>query len=249
MLIAASHSFCTGAQQRRLCFLLLLRTRASTDSIAGHNRCPSLISSSASSVAIAASPRPCHPCRGYFFLDSIRDLWLQPAPAQQHHRYLPPVVVVVVLNPLQRPSATRCSQPLPPLLPQQPHITAALPSSTTAVATPSSATTPPAHSPLLSPPAPAVGQRRCLLCSQLQPPLGAPHADATTLSVSDCHRLRRTTAPLTFLPRFLVGPPLPHSLPLPLLPSSPQPRHPFFLPVVQPKAKVAAILPCYHSHL
>ncbi|RZS27468.1 hypothetical protein BHM03_00060941 [Ensete ventricosum] len=48
---------------------------------------PSPISSFAGSIAIAASPRPCHPC----------------------HCYLPPVVVAAVLNPLQRPSAARCS--------------------------------------------------------------------------------------------------------------------------------------------
>ncbi|RWW18728.1 hypothetical protein GW17_00017268 [Ensete ventricosum] len=63
-------------------------------------------------IAIAASPHPCYPCRHcFFFLDSIRDLRLQPAPAQQRHRYLPPAVVAAVLNPLQRPSAARCSQP------------------------------------------------------------------------------------------------------------------------------------------
>ncbi|RRT34089.1 hypothetical protein B296_00044484 [Ensete ventricosum] len=56
-------------------------------------------------------------------------------------------------------------------------------------------------------PAPTVGQccrSRCLPCSQLQTPLGAPHANA--IASSRCRSPRRTTAALTFLPRFLVGP-------------------------------------------
>ncbi|RWW38397.1 hypothetical protein BHE74_00056378 [Ensete ventricosum] len=77
--------------------------------ITGHNRCPSPISSSIANITIAVSPRPCHPChRCFFFLDSIRDLRLQPAPTQQRHRCLPLAIVAVVLNPLHR------NQPLPP---------------------------------------------------------------------------------------------------------------------------------------
>ncbi|RRT49564.1 hypothetical protein B296_00040358 [Ensete ventricosum] len=49
------------------------------------------------------------------------------------------------------------------------------------------------------PPAPVAGQRRCLPCSQPQPPLGAPHADATASSLSRCRSPRRTAAALTFL--------------------------------------------------
>ncbi|RZR99184.1 hypothetical protein BHM03_00028680 [Ensete ventricosum] len=49
------------------------------------------------------------------------------------------------------------------------------------------------------PPAPVAGQCRCLPCSQLQPPLGAPHADATASSLSRCRSPRRTAAALTFL--------------------------------------------------
>ncbi|RZS02238.1 hypothetical protein BHM03_00032258, partial [Ensete ventricosum] len=119
-LAAAGHS-CTGAQQRRLCFLLLLRTHASTDC----RRRPHLLPA-------APHRRP-----------SLPSLFL---PLHLHHR--------------------RCS----------------------------TRTQPPSF-----PPAPAAGQRRCLPCSQPQPPLGAPHADATASSLSRCRSPRRTAAALTFL--------------------------------------------------
>ncbi|RWW52763.1 hypothetical protein BHE74_00040797 [Ensete ventricosum] len=58
--------------------------------------------------------------------------------------------------------------------------------------------------------------------------------------------------PLPSTTAALVGPSSPPFLPLPLLPSSPQPHHrrPFFLPIVrQPKAKAVAISPCCRSRL
>ncbi|RWW36969.1 hypothetical protein BHE74_00057965 [Ensete ventricosum] len=69
------------------------------------------------------------------------------------------------------------------------------------------------------PPAPAAGQRRLnryLPCSQPQPPLGAPHADATASSLSRC-RSPRADCRCPHLP-----PSLPRRTPLPQLSSDPR---------------------------
>ncbi|RWW69501.1 hypothetical protein BHE74_00022897 [Ensete ventricosum] len=92
----------------------------------------------------------------------------------------------------------------------------------------------------------------CLSSLPLLPPAEPRCSPAAgTLAIQRhccCSLQRRPATPAAALAR----PPLPPSLPLPLLPSNPQPRHcrPFFLPVVvQPKAKAAAISPCCRSLL
>ncbi|RWV79832.1 hypothetical protein GW17_00058978, partial [Ensete ventricosum] len=176
----------------------------------------------------------------------------------------PPLLPALIAAFLVTAASTYChSPPTRPCcsghLPQQLHITVAFSSSTTAAATPSSAAAPPAHNPLLSslllPSANVVASlalsrnhRWALLTLTPQPPPSPVAAALIGLPLSSPSSLASSPDPAVVA---LARPPLPPSLPLPLLPSSPQPRHRhlFFLPIVQPKAKAATILPCCHSRL
>ncbi|RRT32654.1 hypothetical protein B296_00015159 [Ensete ventricosum] len=236
-----------------------------TVAIAGHNRCPSPISSSVGNHCCQPSP-----LLSLLLLLLLPRLYPRSAAAARSHTTASPLPATrdcgrcpqSTSAPIYRPllpTAASFASSSPPLLPQQSHIIAVLPSSTTTIATPSSVAAPSAHSPplspLLLPPASVTASlalshnhRWALLTLTLQPPpslaaialVGLPLPSPSSLASS---------SDLTVVA--LAEPLLPPSLPLSLLPSSPQSCHchPFFLPVMQPKVKAAAILPCCRSRL
>ncbi|RRT54648.1 hypothetical protein B296_00025730 [Ensete ventricosum] len=228
MLIAASHSFCTSAQQIQRYPTSSPQLQPSPATITTPLQFPPLLvvlpllpalSPAILAVATSSSSTPSEICGcsplPHSSITATYHPWLWPLSSIHFSAYLPP-------------AAASSS----PLLPQRSHIATAIPSSTTAAA-----------SLALN-----CNHRSALLTLTPQPPPSPAAATLVGLTLLSPSSLASSPDLVVVA---LAGPPLPPSLPLPLLPSSPQPRHrhPFFFPVVQPKAKAATILPCCRSRL